>query len=67
MTSRACGPSSEVFCWSDQHLLCATFPTVERLAEGEIMAAEILHVVFFKSSADHLGCVVLTGQLGMKQ
>lgn len=31
------------------------------------MAAEILHVVFLKSSADHLGCVVLTGELGMKQ
>lgn len=44
-----------------------TFPTVERLAEGELMAAEILHVVFFKSPADHLGCVVLTGQLGVKQ
>lgn len=44
-----------------------TFPTVERLAEGEIMAAEILHVVLFKSSADHLGRVVLTGQLGVKQ
>lgn len=24
-------------------------------------------MVFFKSSADHLGCVVLAGQLGMKQ
>lgn len=71
MTSRASGRSSEVFCWPDQHLcvnlLCATFPTVERLAEGEILAAEVPHVVFFKSSADHLGCVVLTGQLGMKQ
>lgn len=51
------------------NLLCAhtTFSTIECLAEAEILAAEMLHVVFFKSSADHLRCVVLAGQLGRKR
>lgn len=44
-----------------------TFPIVEHLAEVEIMAADILHVVFFKSPLNHLRRVVLTGQLEMKQ
>lgn len=44
-----------------------TFSTVEHLAEAEIVAADILHVVFFKSPLNHLRRVVLTGQLEMKQ
>lgn len=44
-----------------------TFPIVEHLAEAEVMAADVLHVVFFKSPLNHLRRVVLTGQLGMKQ
>lgn len=44
-----------------------TFPIVEHLAEAEVMAADVLYVVFFKSPLNHLRRVVLTGQLGMKQ
>lgn len=44
-----------------------TFPSVEHLAEAEIMTVDILHVVFLKSPLDHLRRVVLTGQLEMKQ
>lgn len=40
-----------------------TFSVVEHLAEVEILAAEILHVVFLERSLDHLPRVVLTGQL----
>lgn len=55
------------FSVSQAHFLCAhsTFSTFEGLAEAEILTAEILHVVLFESSADHLRCVVLAGQLGM--
>lgn len=45
----------------------STFPAAERLAEAEVVTAEILHVVLFQSSADHLRCVVLAGQLGRTQ
>lgn len=38
------------------------FSIVEHLAEAEIMTADILHVVFFKSPLNHLRCVVLTCQ-----
>lgn len=38
------------------------FSIMELLAEAEIMAADLLHVVFFKSPLDHLRRVVLTGQ-----
>lgn len=38
------------------------FSIVEHLAEVEIVAADILHVVLFKSPLNHLRCVVLTGQ-----
>lgn len=55
------------FCWSGQFVWKLTFSTLECLAEAELLTAEILHVVFFQSSADHLRCVVLAGQLGKKR
>lgn len=44
-----------------------TFPVVEHLAEAEILTADGLHVVLFKSPLDHLRRVVLTGQLERRQ
>lgn len=38
------------------------FSTAEHLVQAEIVAAHIVHVVLFKSSLNHLRCVVLTGQ-----
>lgn len=38
------------------------FSIVEHLAEAEVIRADVLHVVLFKSSLNHLRRVVLTGQ-----
>lgn len=43
-----------------------TFSIFEHLVEAEVTATEVLHVVLFKSSLNHLRCVLLTGQLERK-
>ena len=43
-----------------------TFSIAEHLVEVEVMAADILHIVFFESPLDHLRRVILTGQLESK-
>lgn len=43
-----------------------TFSIAELLAEAEVVAAHVLHVVFFNGSLNHLRRVVLTGQLERK-
>lgn len=38
------------------------FSVFEHLVEAKVTATEVLHVVLFKSSLNHLRCVLLTGQ-----
>ena len=40
-----------------------TFVGGQQLGEAEVLAAVGLHVVFLQSPLDHVGCVVLAGQL----